>query len=161
MTATTPWRPVRPLSRRCEKNSSGLHDVQRSRRSTVAAGERELGRPPQVDVRPDHDLVAEAGAVRLAHLVADLVAARPDPGPDHRGDLAAERRDRVLDHAAQQAAPAGVDDRDPPSRSRSAIGRQSAVKAAMGTPGSSVQSASPCTPREPAAARFTVVPCTW
>ena len=31
----------------------------------------------------------------------------------------------------------------------------------MGTPGSSVQRASPSTPRDPAAARFTVVACTW
>src|ERR671930_249658 len=35
--ATTPWRPVTPRSRRCEKNSSGWQDVQRSVRSTEAA----------------------------------------------------------------------------------------------------------------------------
>ena len=54
---------------------------------------------------------AEAGPVGRAHLVTDLVAAWPDGRPDDRRGSASERCDRGLEHAVQQAAPAGVDDR--------------------------------------------------
>ena len=42
-----------------------------------------------------------------------------------------------------------------------AISAQSAPRASIGIPGSSVQSPSPGAPREPASARLTTVECVW
>src|SRR5215208_3210203 len=44
--------------------------------------QRELGGAPEIELAPLSDLRPEARRVGLAHLGADLVAARPDPRPD-------------------------------------------------------------------------------
>src|SRR5437879_6133970 len=53
-------------------------------------------RCPQVERAPLDDVAPEPGTVRSPDLVAHLVAARPDPGPDHRARGSAERCDTRL-----------------------------------------------------------------
>ena len=106
------WRPVTPLSRRWEKKSSALHFVQRSADSTsadtgaVEQAARHLG---QIEHAPVGDAVAERSEGRQ-HLVADLVAAAPDPGTD-RAAIASDRLHPAGHDPGRQAAPAAVDHR--------------------------------------------------
>jgi hypothetical protein len=64
--------------------------------------------PPEIELLPTHDPSAEAGAVRLGDLLADLVAAWSDGRPDRRGERAAERLDARLDNAVEKPDSAGV-----------------------------------------------------
>src|SRR5438552_6098460 len=82
----------------------------------LAAGgaERALGRRPQVELSVADDVGAERLAERLRDLLAHLVAARPDGRPDRSGErgAAVQRAHAGGDDAAEQSAPAGMQDPD-------------------------------------------------
>src|SRR5947207_3116632 len=70
-----------------------------------------LGRARQVEPAGADDVASEAGAERPRHVLADLVAAVSDRGPDRGRDRPpAEGRDSRLDETGEKAAPAGVED---------------------------------------------------
>src|SRR5688572_4504458 len=76
--------------------------------------QRSLRREAEVEVAAVHHPVAKPRAKRLGHLLAHLVAARPDPGADRRGDPVPRRRgDAFGGNAAQKTTPADVEDREP------------------------------------------------
>ena len=93
------WRPVRPASRRWEKNSSGLQLVQRpaaSTASTPAAASSRRATSGRSSIRPSA-IPSPSAANAVEHLVADLVAAGADPRPDRgrrRPDLLRPRARR-------------------------------------------------------------------
>ena len=116
------WRPVRPRSRRWEKNSSGLQLVQRPQALTRSASHAEplelaANRERQVEAPVGHHVIAvAAGAKRLPDLVPDLVAAGADARPERRVNLpwrsAVQRREGSLDDAGRDSAPTAMDRRD-------------------------------------------------
>ena len=118
--AITPWTPRGFPVRRCEKNSSGLHDVQRSTRSTSSTPAARSARSadgPEVEVSAVQHVVPERGGERLGHLRPDLVAARPDRGADRRVQPPAERA-----HAApRRCRPGGRASRRAGRRRRAAV----------------------------------------
>src|SRR6266545_3875375 len=67
----------------------------------AGALELQLGGTPEVEPAGGYDRVAEAFAVRARNLVADLVAARADRGPDCRRDVAAERPGGLAENPAE------------------------------------------------------------
>ena len=117
---------MRPASRRWEKNSSGsqlVHSSARLDRLDAGRAEQPPGDLGQVEHPPGGDPVAELGE-RGQDLVADLVAAGPDPGPD-RGRGRADLLDPAGDDPGGQSAPAAVQHRDAPlagERDRQAVG---------------------------------------
>ena len=105
-------------------------------RATPAASRRSRAIARRSIVR----LPPRAGAERVVHLRADLVAAaRPRTGPitaassPSRAELA-QRAHALLEHPAGEAAPAGVDHRDGARAPPSATGRQSAASTIAPTP---------------------------
>ena len=94
--------------------------------------ERLLGCAPEVELAVAHDRHTETVAKPGGDVVADLVAARADSGPDHRGEASSVQRGRSrLDDSLEQAAPAHVDGRDrgllalpAHERDRQAVGRE-------------------------------------
>ena len=132
--AMTPWRPVRPRSRRWEKKRLSSQEVQSPTRSTdtqPAARRARSAASCRSRFRADDDLGPEALAERPGHLVAHLVAAGADARPDRSGDRpVAERGDAGLGDPGEQAAPAGVQDGDrgrpvrTRERDREAVGRE-------------------------------------
>ena len=58
------------------------------------------------------DTLASTFDSGIRNLVADLVTARPDAGPDDRGDLPAERRDARVEDSVDQPEPSGVQQRE-------------------------------------------------
>ena len=137
-TPTTPWRPVVPRSRLCEKNRSPPQICTRPRpgcrrrpRLRAPAAPPATGRPS----RPDH-VLAEPAPEHVADVVAHLVAARPRARPDRGGRPAGHRLDPALDDPGHEPPPAGVKQRQAaPVRSRDATGRQSAVSSTSGRAG--------------------------
>ena len=132
--AITPCTPRGSPVRRCEKKSSGLQDVQRSKRSTlVDAGraQRPLGRRPEVEACGRAARRRRTRRERLRDLRPDLVAARADRRADRGGlDAAAERAHALGDDPGEQTAPARVQDGDgrpaavhARERDRQAVGR--------------------------------------
>ena len=127
--ATIPCRPVRPRSRRCEKKTSrvaGGAAPARSTRATPAAAKRALGRQREVEPSVRRTTSSpKRGAEGRRDLLADLVAARPDPGPDRGGEIGrrrarpprprrsrrAGRASRVEDGERAAARPSGERDR--------------------------------------------------
>src|SRR5262249_4445945 len=80
-----------------------------------------LRRGPEVEVAAAQHVVAEAVAIRTGDVVADLVAARPDPRTDRgRETLASEGRDAGLDDSFEQSHPSRVKqgERRTPCRTR-------------------------------------------
>src|SRR6476646_10419490 len=74
--------------------------------------QRELRRAPEVEVTAVDDALAEPGAVVVADVRADLVAARPDPRADRCGERpVAERLYPGRDDALQEPEPADVQQR--------------------------------------------------
>ena len=123
------WRPVRPrvaavgeeeLAARSSCRGRRL-DLARPRPREQAAGD--LGRS---SIRPVGDPLPELGE-RVEHLLADLVAAGPDPGPD-RGVGRADRLGAARDDPGGEPAPAAVQHRHPARARRARPGRQSATK---------------------------------
>ena len=108
-----PWRPVRPPSRRCEKKSSGLQDVQRSIRVDVLdAGrvQRPLGGAPEVEPAVADDLLAEPraeGRARPPRRPRSSTARSPGRSRPRAGRRRA-RATAVCDDPGEQAAPADV-----------------------------------------------------
>ena len=136
------WRPVRSPSRRWEKKSSGLQLVQRSaprprrRRLAPAAPRATAGRS---SMRPS--ATPSRSANSRQHLLAHLVAAGPDPGPD-RGGLGPDRlgrASRAIPPASPRQPPWAI--ATPPGPAR-ATGRQSATITSGASPGWSVAWAS-------------------
>jgi hypothetical protein len=109
----------------------------------------------------------------LQHVGADLETLRPDaraePGPTPAAGSQpppCTARQRRLEHAAGQAAPAGMGGRHGAAvGAASSTGRQSATCTAQATPGSSVQAASATAAARPhrchPCAGTTQLPCTW
>ncbi len=145
--AITPWRPVTPWSRRCEKNRSGRQAVQRSIRSTLSTPAARSARSEAAQrsrLRAAHHV----GPERLGHLVPDLVAARADRRADRGGDGTpgrAHRRRRATIPASRPRHPAWSTATAGRCRSirASTIGTQSAVSWSTASPGVSVQTPSP------------------
>src|SRR3954447_2025613 len=98
--------------------------------AVAAVGEEELGVACRAEVDPlarararvshralrggpevEPPVAREIGLEALRHLRPDLVAARPDPGPDAGRVGAADRRDAGLDDAFREPAPARVQHR--------------------------------------------------
>ena len=143
---TTPCRPVPASSRRCEKKRSGWQPCRgrrarpaRSPRRAAPARPRSRGRA----CRRARCSAPKARAERLGHVLADLVAARPDPGPDDRGERAAAerlhaRRDDSgrAGRASPRAEPPAPACRrsSPTERDRQAVGGRAR---SIGRPGSS------------------------
>src|SRR6266508_2368407 len=98
------------------------------------------GRPEVQAASRDH-LPSEACAVRVGDVVADLVAARPDSGPDRRREATAEHADARFDDSVQQAEAPSVEEREPGPAvfSRQRDRKQSAVNFNIGRSGWSVQ----------------------
>src|SRR4029453_11027066 len=72
-----------------------------------------LGRVHEIELAPTDDLCAVPLAEGGGDLLADLVAAGPDPGADHGGELApAELAGGRLDDAAEEAPPADMEGGD-------------------------------------------------
>ena len=152
--------------RRCEKKRSGLQHVQTSRAEHVVdAGrvQRTLGGTPEVEL---------AGRERRRRRTRTRRAPRPRRpprsstarSPGRRRPGAARRASRrptrtIPASRPRQPACRTATAGSPPVRA-SAIGRQSAVIARIGTAGSSVQRPSPGSPRAPGSARCTSVECT-
>ena len=127
------WRPVRSPSRRWEKKSSGLQLVHspltstaRRRRARGGVARPRAGRACGRRRRPLR------AARSVEHLIAHLVAARPDPGPDRRAPCA-DGRHAALDDPRRQPAPAAVEHRHA-RRARERDGRQSATKTSGASP---------------------------
>ena len=144
----TPCTPRARPSRRCEKKSSGLSRVHRSTRSTRATPAARSARSAarqRSSFRPR----VRSSSNSDRHLPPDLVAARPDRRPDHRRLRAvAERGHACRDDAfgsPRQPACSTASARGP-SVTATAIGRQSADIASIGSCGSSVQRPSPGSP---------------
>src|SRR3954471_6904068 len=80
---------------------------------TARRAQRPLGGAPEVELPVADEAEAVRTAERRRHLLADLVAARADAGPDdRRNEASAERRRSLLGDPAEQAAPASVEHRE-------------------------------------------------
>src|SRR5690348_13973277 len=93
----------------------------------AARAKRPLGAQPQVGASVADDVLTETPGQRAGHVLAHRVAARSRPGPDRGHRLAAHGRHTGLDHAALDATPAGVQQRQPAAvggcdRDRQAVG---------------------------------------
>ena len=118
-----------PWSRRCEKKRAShiVHSPLSWTSSTPAARSRAVATALRSTLRPS-DRLGDVGE-RVAHLVADLVAAASGAGADRSDDGparpdVAQRGDALVEHAGREAAPARVHHRD---RARSAEGDGKAV----------------------------------
>src|ERR1043165_3647035 len=67
-----------------------------------------LDRAREVEASVSHEPRVE----QRGDVLADLVAARPDPRADYRSDSTAERSDRCADDACDEPAPADVHERE-------------------------------------------------
>ena len=142
--------------RRTGRDGMSVHMATSWTFSTPAAASRSRAIALRSSVRP-------GGAERRAHLVADLVAARPDPGADRGGELLRPER------AQRPARPPRAHRRPGPRQPAwsiatacgaiSATGRQSAVSTIAPTPAR--VTTWPSASSTPSESTTTRAPCTW